>query len=202
MGGFLVALAAVIVFAASLARAGTHDQRYVVVAQALAGGTVITPGDLTTAAMQLPVGSRAVVFAQTGIVVGRTLSVAVQPGELLESSMLLPVGSQSTLRPVSVEVDPDSLQGLTSDASVDVLAAVGTGSSTEVSLVMRGAALIAVSRDQTGILTGPSTGTLVTLGVSTLAEVEAIVEASQSGTISLVTAEPSDGVGPGSGAGS
>ena len=39
----------------------------------------------------------------------------------------------------------------------------------------------------------------MTLGVSSLSEVEAVVQAAQAGTVTLVAAEPSDGVGPGPG---
>jgi hypothetical protein len=39
----------------------------------------------------------------------------------------------------------------------------------------------------------------VTIGVGSLAEVEAIVRASHAGTISLIAAEPPDGVGAGPG---
>jgi hypothetical protein len=39
----------------------------------------------------------------------------------------------------------------------------------------------------------------VTLGVADLSEVEAIVEAAHNGTVTLVQAEPSDGVGAGPG---
>jgi hypothetical protein len=41
----------------------------------------------------------------------------------------------------------------------------------------------------------------VTIGVASLGEVEAIVRASRAGTISLIAAEPSDGVGAGPGPG-
>jgi hypothetical protein len=40
----------------------------------------------------------------------------------------------------------------------------------------------------------------VTIGVASLDEVESVIAASRSGTLTLVAAEPSDGVGPGPGA--
>lgn len=198
LGGFLVALAAVVVFAAALSGSGNHERTYVVASQALSAGTVITVGDVGTARMQLPSGSRTSAFTQPSSLVGRALAVPVQAGELIQTSMLTPASPQSSLRPVNASVDPDSLADLTSGEKVDVLTTTGTGSSTQVSVVMRGAVLVDVGHMSSGVLSGPSSSVVVTLGVSTLGEVEAIVQAQAAGTISLVAAEPSDGTGPGS----
>jgi hypothetical protein len=111
--------------------------------------------------------------------------------------MLVPVGSQPATRPVSITVNPSSLAGLAPGSAVDVLATEGSGSSATVSVVVRGAVLVAVNNPSSGGLSG-SSGPVVTLGVGSLAEVEAVVQAAQSGAVSLVAAEPSDGVGPGS----
>jgi hypothetical protein len=113
--------------------------------------------------------------------------------------MLVPSGTQPTTRPVSVAVDPTSLAGLAPGGIVDVIATIGSGSSATVSVVMRGAVLMDIDNSASSVLSGPGTS-LVTLGVASLSEVEAVVQASESGTISLVAAEPSDGVGPGPGA--
>jgi hypothetical protein len=198
VGGFLVALAAVVVFAAALSGTNRHERTYVVADQPLAAGTVITLGDLGTARMQLPSTSSALAFTQSGLLVGRALAIAVQPGELMQTSMLTPESPQSSLRPVTASVDPDSLATLTAGQKVDVLTTIGTGASTQVSVVMRGAVLVDIGRASSGVLSGPSSSVVVTLGVSSLAEVEAIVQAQSAGTVSLVAAEPSDGTGPGS----
>jgi predicted ABC-class ATPase len=62
--------------------------------------------------------------------------------------------------------------------------------------VVRGATLIDVARSSTNLLSPGASGQ-VTLGVATLAEVEAVVQAAHSATITLIAAEPSDGAGPG-----
>ncbi len=49
------------------------------------------------------------------------------------------------MRPVSLAVDPVSLAGLTAGQLVDVLTTQGTGSSTAVTVIVRGATLMAVS---------------------------------------------------------
>jgi Flp pilus assembly protein CpaB len=199
VGGFLVAVAAVIVFAAALTSAGSHGQRFVVAARTLATGSIIGPGDVETETMTLPAASRSDAFQQTDSLVGRSVAVAIQPGELVQQSMLVPSGTQPTTRPVSVAVDPTSLAGLAPGGIVDVIATIGSGSSATVSVVMRGAVLMDIDNSASSVLSGPGTS-LVTLGVASLSEVEAVVQASESGTISLVAAEPSDGVGPGPGA--
>jgi Flp pilus assembly protein CpaB len=207
IGGFLVAAAAVVVFATVLAGSGSHHRSYVVAARPLAGGSAIGPGDLTTDGFGLPVAARALAFRDTGALVGRTLLVAVRPGELIQSSMLAPTSSRPSLRPVSIAVDPTSLSGLSPGQTVDVLAAPaasGSSASSVVSVVMRGAALVTIDRSGgSGLLSGASSptsgGTLVTLGVTDLSEVEAIVEAAHNGTVTLVQAEPADGVGAGAG---
>jgi Flp pilus assembly protein CpaB len=207
VGGLLIAAAAVLVFTAAIDRAGSQSHPYVVATKRLAQGTVIGPGDLTTAGMQIPAGSQAEVFHQGGTVIGRVLAVTVQPGELIQASMLVPAGSSSGLRPVSVAVDPDSLAAVAPGDEVDVLStssgsatsgsAASDSTTTPVVVVMRGASLIGVDQGSQSLISGSTPGTLVTLGVANLAEVEAVVAAAHSGTVTLVLAEPSDGVGAG-----
>lgn len=197
-GGFLVAVAAAIVFAAVLSGTGHQEQTYVVAALRLPPGSQLQASDLTTYRMDLPAGSRAGAFASPELLAGRTLAVAVAPGELLESSMLVPAASSPVLRPVSVAVDPASLAGLQPGRPVDVLETPSSGTASSVTVVMRGAVVMSASQTGSGVLAGPGTE-LVTLGVASLPEVEAIIEAAHAGTVSVVAAEPSDGVGLGAG---
>jgi Flp pilus assembly protein CpaB len=203
IGGFLVAVAAVIVFGAALASAGTHETQYAVATRTLAVGSVIGPGDLSTEGAKLPSSVESQAFRSTGSLIGRSIAVTVDPGELIQASMLSPVGASSGLRPVSVTVDPDSLSGLSPGDAVDVLATAdstdSSSSTAPVTVVLRGASLISVSPADSSLLSGSTSGPLVTLGVSDLSEVEAVVQAAHAGTITLVLAEPGDGIGPGDG---
>jgi hypothetical protein len=203
VGGFLVAVAAVLVFSATLAASSSGGRAWVVAGQALRAGTVLGPGDLTTATMRLPGATGAQAFRQATDLDGQTLAVAVAPGELLQRSMLAAAtGGRTNLRPVSVSVDPVSLASLAAGDSVDVLATAGTGASaapssgSAVTVVVRGAVLLDLSRGSSSVL-APSDTAEVTLGVATLGEVEALVGAEHGGTLTLVAAERSDGVGPG-----
>jgi hypothetical protein len=63
---------------------------------------------------------------------------------------------------------------------------------------MRGATLVAVTQSSSSLLSPGGSGQ-VTIGVTTLVEVEAVIQAAHSGTITLVAAARSDGVGPGPG---
>ena len=110
--------------------------------------------------------------------------------------MLTSSGSSADVRPVTVAVDSASLGALIPGQPVDVLEAAGGGGSATVSVVVRGATLLSMSRGASGLLSNPSAGT-VTIGVASLQEVESVIAASHAGTLTLVAAEPSDGVGPG-----
>lgn len=212
MGGFLIAAAAVLVFAGVAAGGASPGRPWVVAAVPLSPGTLLAPSDLTTASMRLPSGTAAAAYRQADDLVGHTLTVAVSPGELVQRSMVGQAAGGANLRPVNLAVDPDSLTGLAIGAPVDVLATPGAdstassgsasspagGSAPAVTVVVRGATLLSEGRADSDLTTGSDTSQ-VTLGVSSLAEVEAVVAASQSGTITLVAAEASDGVGPGPG---
>jgi Flp pilus assembly protein CpaB len=195
-----VFVAAVVVFSVSLAGTSKPGQSWVVASRPLAAGTVLGPADLTSATMRLSRSAAGLAFRQATAAEGRALAVALPAGALVEVPELVPARTAPAARPVSVAVDPVSLAALTPGQPVDVLATEGTGSAVGVVVVVRGATLLAVAPAGTGALATGQSGQ-VTIGVTSLAEVEAIVRASHAGTISLVAAEPSDGVGAGPGPG-
>jgi Flp pilus assembly protein CpaB len=196
VGGFLVAVAAVVVFAAAMAGASSgHGRPWVVATRPMAAGTILGPGDLGTSSMRLPAATGSLAFGQVSGLFGRALTVGLQPGELVQSSMLAPSSSQPPRRPVSVPVDPVSLANLVPGQPVDVLAVAGSAGGS-VSVVVRGATLMAIGRPGNGLLSSGDSSQ-ATIGVTTLAEVEAVVAASHDGTVALVAAEQSDGAGPG-----
>ena len=199
MGGFFVFVAAVVVFSVALTGGSKSGQGWVVVARPLAPGGVLGPGDLSSATMRLSPASAALAYRQPADVEGRSLAVALPAGALVENPELVPAHAQPVLRPVSVTVDPVSLGALSSGEPIDVLAAQGSGTAVAVVVVVRGATLVAVTPSGSGALAAGSASGQATIGVTSLAEVEAIVQASHAGTISLVAAEPSDGVGAGPG---
>jgi Flp pilus assembly protein CpaB len=202
-----VAAAAVVVFSTAVSAAGDHRTSYVVAARPLPAGSVIGVGDMTTAPLALTGATGAAAFRDGSALIGRNLAVAVAPGELIQQSMLASGGAAGQ-RPVSIPVDADSLAALQPGQAVDVLATPSGGSpggtaTPAVTVVMRGATLESISRADAGYLSATSGSTVVvTLGVSDLAEAEQLVQASHSGTVELVQAEPADGSGLGGGGGS
>lgn len=196
VGGFLVAVAAVVVFAAVLAGTAKPGQRWVVSARPLSAGSVVRSGDLTTSTMRLSADAAGQAFPKGAALDGRTLAVDVPAGALIERSMLVAAGHEPPLRPVGLSVDPASLSGLSAGQRIDILATTGTGTAAAVAVVVRGATLMDMD---TSASTLGSTGGAgqVTVGVTSLAEAEAVIQAAHDGTITLLAGEPSDGVGPG-----
>ncbi len=199
MGAFLVGGAAVVVFSIALAGASSPGQRWVVAARPLSVGAVLGPEDLTSTTMRLSRPSAALSYRQAVAVEGRTLAVALPAGALIQGPELVPARAEPHLRPVTVAVDPVSMANLAPGQTVDVLATQGSGNAVSVAVVVRGATLVGVGSSGSGGLAGAVQSGQATIGVATLGEVEAVVEASHAGTITLVAAEPSDGVGAGPG---
>lgn len=199
LGAFLMTAAAVAVFGAWSAASRTTGRTWVVAARSLPAGTRLTTGDLRTETFPLPGGATAQdAFSQAGVLVGRTLAAPLAPGELLQTTELVRRGGNPTFRPVTVTVSPADSQDLALGRLVDVLVTEGTGSSASTAVVVRGAVVLSVSTGSTNALSG-SDQVPVTVGVRSFAEVAALVEAQQAGTLSAVIGEPADGQGLGPG---
>lgn len=195
VGAFLIAAAATIVLTAWIAATTSHGRPWVVADRYVAAGARIGPSDLSTETMTLPGDTAASAFASPAGLVGRTLSAPLSTGEVVEQSMLVPVGRQPALRPVTVSVDPADATDLSSGTMVDVLETSGNGPGARTTIVLRGARVIAVAKPGSSLIA--SSGTDVTLGVKSLTEVEAVIHAEHTATVSVVTGEPSDGSGLG-----
>ena len=193
-----MAAAALVVFVAVLSGAGGGSTgHFVVASRSLQAGSLLEPADLSVQSVHLPSAVARSAFTDATRLVGRQLAVPVSGGELVEATMLTG-GTGPHLRPVTVPIDPASLGSLIPGQPIDVLETAGGSGSPTITVVLRGATLLEVSKGNSGFLS--STGSaVVTIGVSNLGEVEALLVASRAGTITLVAAEPSDGVGPGSG---
>jgi len=198
VGTFLIAAAATIVLAAWLSATGNHGRHWVVVGRSLTAGARLGPSDLRTETMTLPNDTAASSFASPGALVGRTLAAPLSAGEVVQQSMLVPVGRQPALRPVTVSVSPADASDLSAGTLVDLLETSGNGPSARTSVVLRGARVIGVAKPGSSFIDS-STATLVTLGVDSLAEIEAVVHAEHTAAVSVVTGEPSDGTGLGAG---
>jgi hypothetical protein len=197
VGAFAVAAAAVLVFAAFARSQGHVGRPWVVATTALPAGTRLTAGDLATSTLSLGSGGAAAdAFGSPAALVGRTLAVAVLPGDLVLRAELTGPNTTPALRPVPVTVAPDDLVDLSDGDLADVLVTTGDTSSARTTIVLRGAHVLDASQPS-GSLVGSDGDAVVTIGVHTLAEVRAVIDAEHDGTVDLVVGEPSDGTGPG-----
>jgi len=198
-GGFAVAVAAILVFVAYLGAQPGRGQPGVVAAGPLAAGTRLTPADLRVVDVRLPEAVRFTAFSRVGQLLGRSLSVSLAAGELLTRSELVARAATPALRPVPVTVAPSDVADLAAGDRVDVLLTEGSAPGTRTRMVLRGAVVESTSQPSNS-LAGSGQSDVVTLGVATLPEVEAVVGAEHAGTVDLVVGEPADGSGLGAGA--
>lgn len=191
LGGFLVAVAAVGIFAAYQQASQPARTSYVAAARALVAGRAIVAQDLTTVAAALPDGTKPRVFTSVRAVVGRVLTADVGLGELLQRSSLAPnplvLPNQAE---VSFTVDPSRSLGdrLGPGDVVDVLATVEG----ETGVLARGVRI--VDRQPRG-----GGGFIYTVGLSDQLAIEAVVGANVDSTLSVVRTEagpPSAPTGP------
>lgn len=205
LGALLVAASAVVVFTAWLDATSHPGQPWVVAGRPLAAGTTLDAADLTTLQMRLAPATAAGGFAVPTLLIGRTLAAPLAAGSLVTGAALVPAGGQPSLRPVALSVDPSESAPLEVGGLVDVLVTNGSAPSATTTVVVRGARMISRAGPSSSLV-GDSDGEVITLGVSSLAEVTAIVHAERTGTLGVVAGEPSDGSGlgppPAAGAGS
>jgi Flp pilus assembly protein CpaB len=187
----------VLVLTAWLGAGRSSDQQWVVARRPLAAGTRITPADLGTESMSLPADpTGAQAFHSPAALSGRVLAGPLLPGELVQQGALVPSGTQPSLRPVTVSLDaPDALD-LSTGTPVDVLVTDGSDPGSATTVVVRGATVLDVTSAGSSLISSSGGGT-VTVGVSSLAEVEAVVHADHTGSVSVVVAQRSDGTGLG-----
>lgn len=195
VGAFLVAVAAVGIFAAYEQAARGARTRYVVAARSLVAGRTVTAADVTTVALDLPPGVRTRAFTGPGPVVGHLLLANVGAGELVQRSAVA-VGTlaQAGQEEVSFAVDPARSLGdriLPGDV-VDILATTD-GRTTALARQVR-----VLDRESRG-----GGGFIYTVGLSDQGAVDAVAAAGVAGSLTLVRSDgprpastPSEGVDP------
>jgi Flp pilus assembly protein CpaB len=88
VGGLLVAIAAVGVFATVSGAGDGPSTEYVVAATALPAGRVIGPDDLTTVALDLPPGQARAAYRDPPSLIGKLVLAPVGEGELVQASAI------------------------------------------------------------------------------------------------------------------
>jgi Flp pilus assembly protein CpaB len=185
VGGFLVALAATIVFAAYTGATSEPQQKVVVARRALAPGVHLTRADLTLAPMRVPgsVGFRAVTP-----LIGATLVGPVGRGELIQPTAVVAGGGPATERQLSVPIDSSrAVSGdLRAGDRVDVAATFGSGVDAYTVFVVRSA--LVLSRQQAGGGLGSNRGEVIVLSLPSATDALAVAHAVSVGQLSVVRA--------------
>lgn len=186
VGGFLVALAAVGIFAGYTTATADAREPWLVARQDLPLGHRITRADLATLPIDLPGPLRARSYRDVGQLVGAVVIGPVAQGELIQSSDVL-AGAGSD-RQISFPVaSARAVDGrLRKGEFVDVLATYGTGAEGYTVVVVR-SARVADRHESRSSLAG-SGDEVVTLAVPTAGDTLAVAHAVDAGTVTLVRA--------------
>ncbi|HET9732695.1 MAG TPA: RcpC/CpaB family pilus assembly protein [Acidimicrobiales bacterium] len=193
LGGLLVALAALLTFAAYRNATSRRLTAYVVAGTDLEPGQRLSPADLRLEPMQLPASlASASAFTSVGQLQGAFVVAPLRAGDLVQASSVARSGPD--LVRISFAVDTTrALDGrLTAGDRVDVLATFGTGASATTKDIVPAAEVLAVRETAGSLSSSPSLG--VTLGVADTAEAIAVANAANAGQLTLVSA-PVDGGG-------
>ncbi len=204
VGGFLVALAAVGIFAGYTSATADTRRPYLVARQDLPLGHRITRADLGTLPMDLPGPLRSRSYRQPGQLLGSMVVGPVAKGELIQSSDVVarPAGAGDDERQISFPIESArAVDGrLRTGEFVDVLATYGTGADGWTVVVVKGARV--ADRRESRRSLSDSGDEVVTLAVPSAADTLAVAHAVSAGVVTLVRAgAPPTGRADGAGAG-
>ena len=188
VGGLLIALAAIGVFAAWTAATEEATRPFVVVAQAVRPGVVLGPSDLEVRGFDLPADVADRAYADPEDLVGAVALAPLGEGELVQRSAVREAGGSGVGRPASemsfaVDADRAVDGGLQVGERVDVLATFGTGEDATTEIVVRGAQVLAATRNDGGI---GSRTLVLTLALDDSDDVLALTHAVRAGEVTVV----------------
>jgi Flp pilus assembly protein CpaB len=188
IGGFLVALAAVLLFSAYTSATTRPRQLYVVAAHALTAGSRLSPADLAVVPLDLPDPAvRRQVFTSERALVGASVVAPVASGALIEASAVVGRAGAVGTREVSLAVDrARAVAGtLKPGELVDVLGTYGSGAGSFTSVIVRDLPVINIG-NVADSLGGSSTTELLTFAAPTELIAEAIANASYAAQVTIV----------------
>jgi len=187
VGGFLVAVTALGVFAAYLSATAAPDTSWVVAARDLRIGETLEAGDLELVPIDLPPEQASHSFNVTDVLEGAVVVAPLQAGELVQQSDVAVSGGPG-LHQISFALPAErALLGVIKpNERVDVLATYGQGTDAYTIVVARGALVLDESDAGGGDVTGSGGQRVFTLGVPEAEQALAVNHALNAGVVSLV----------------
>lgn len=196
VGGFLVALSALGIFAAYSRAAAGPTTRFVVARHDVAAGAQLGADDLVLLPMELPdVVVESAVFGREDAVVGATAVAPIRRGELVQAGDVVRKRSGPEELELSFSIDAArALAGaLRPGERVDVLATFGSGAETYSVVVVRQARVLHVQADRGALATSSVT---LSLALASTDEALALTHALNAGEVTLVRSTGSTVSGP------
>jgi Flp pilus assembly protein CpaB len=200
VGGFLVSLAALGVFASYTTASKSHLARYVVASTDLVVGQRISPRDLAVEPMQLPTTlAEDDAFGSPSALAGAVVVGPVRAGELVQASDVVEASGAPRARTLSFSIDASRAVNGTLQVgdTVDAIATFGTGSGASTVVAAQDLRVVALSTSAAG-LTGQSPSDVVTVSVARDSDILALVQAVNAGQLVLVRATGTPDLPPGS----
>jgi Flp pilus assembly protein CpaB len=190
LGGLLVTVAAVGVFAAYAGAQSAPSHHAVVARGDLPAGHRLEANDLATQPVELPPATAGTTFASVDDLVGAVTLAPVQADELVQrSAVLAGAVDAEPAHEFSFPVERDrAVDGdLRRGELVDLLATYGTGSEAYTVVLSRGATVVDVEVAARGTLSGTG-GLVLTVALASPDEVLDVAHASQVASVTVVRA--------------
>lgn len=188
VGGLLVTVAVVAVFAAYAGADAAPTQRAVTVRVAVPAGHTLTADDLIDVAVELPAGAAGGTYSSIAAVEGAVTLAPLLADDLVLRSAVLPAGVSADRHEFSFPVDRErAVDGdLRPGESVEILATYGSGADSYTAVLARRASVIAVQTAGRGTL--GSGGLVLTVGLERADEVLDLAHAAQVAELTVVRA--------------
>ncbi len=185
VGGFLVAVAAVGIFATVSGAGRGPDTRYVVADRALRPGAIVSAGDLRQVPIELPSEVAQRSFHEPGQLVGAVVLAPLEEGELVQASGLGDAGEDG-IPTVAVSVDAaDGFEGgLRPGDRVDVYVSFGSAIGSSTRLIVPNAEVTAGSTADATV--GNAGQVTVTLAVDDPTDRLELINGAHAGKLTLV----------------
>ena len=182
VGGFLIACAALGLFASYSHATERHLRPVAVAAHDLAAGQKITAADVRIVRLDLPAELARHTASTASRLAGQVITGPLAAGEVVQTGELLSPGQLPTFRELTIQVDAPQLRALTPGDTTDILVTLGTGENSRTEIVASGANVLQLPKSASALDAKPS----VTLGLPSFDAVYRVVEASHAGVITLV----------------